>query len=126
MNKVIHSSGAPKAIGPYSQAIQSGNMIFTSGQIGIDPTTGELNNPDIETETRQVLENISSILQEAGSSLKTVVKCTVYLKDLNQFSKVNEVFSEYFSNNPPARATVEVSALPKNVNIEIDAIASTQ
>ena len=126
MNKVIHTENAPEAIGPYSQAVKNGNLIFTSGQICINPVTGELNNPDFETETQQVLNNINAILKESGSSLKNIVKCTVYLKDLKNFSIINTVFTQYFSENPPARAAVEVSGLPMNVNVEIDAIASME
>ena len=126
MNKVIHTENAPDAIGPYSQAVINGNLIFTAGQICIDPVTSKLNNPDFETETQQVLNNINAILKEAGSSLKNIVKCTVYLKNLNNFSKINTVFTQYFPENPPARAAVEVSGLPMNVNVEIDAIASIE
>lgn len=126
MNKVIHTENAPEAIGPYSQAIKTGKLIFTAGQICFDPITGELNNPDFESETKQVLNNINAILQEAGSSLKNIVKCTVYLTDLNNFSMINSVFKQYFPEDPPARAAVEVSGLPMNVNVEIDAIASIE
>ena len=124
MNKIINTSNAPEAIGPYSQAIVSNGFIFTAGQICLDPQTGELNNPDFKTEVLQVMENINAILIESGSCLTNVIKCTVYIMDLNNFEIVNNIFKETFKENFPARSVVEVSKLPKNVNIEIDVVAS--
>ena len=122
-NKVISTEKAPQAIGPYSQGIIAGNMIYTSGQLGLDPSTGEIVNASIEDEARQSLENVKAVLEEAGASLKDVVKTTVFVKDLNEFAKINEVYSEFFSENKPARSCVEVARLPKDGNIEIEAIA---
>lgn len=122
-NKVISTEKAPQAIGPYSQGIIAGNMIYTSGQLGLDPSTGEIVNTSIEDEARQSLENVKAVLEEAGASLKDVVKTTVFVKDLNEFAKINEVYSEFFSENKPARSCVEVARLPKDGNIEIEAIA---
>ena len=124
MNKIINTSNAPEAIGPYSQAIVSNGLIFTAGQICLDPKTGELNNHNFKTEVLQVMENINAILIESGSSLSNVIKCTVYIMDLNNFEIVNNIFKETFKENFPARSVVEVSRLPKNVNIEIDVVAS--
>lgn len=121
--KVIFTDKAPKAIGPYSQAIKVGNMIFTSGQIGIVPETGELIQGDIEKETRQVLENLKAVLSEAGATFNDVVKVTVFIKDMGQFGRINEIYGEYFNENKPARSCVEVARLPKDVNIEVEAIA---
>ncbi|AAL80792.1 deaminase [Pyrococcus furiosus DSM 3638] len=123
MKEVIFAENAPKPIGPYSQAIKAGNFLFIAGQIPIDPKTGEIVKGDIKAQTRQVLENIKAILEAAGYSLTDVVKVTVYLKDMNDFAKMNEVYAEYFGESKPARAAVEVSRLPKDVLIEIEAIA---
>jgi 2-iminobutanoate/2-iminopropanoate deaminase len=123
LNKeIIHTDKAPKAIGPYSQAIKTGDLLFTSGQLPINPATGEVNG-DISTQTRQVLENLKSILEAAGGSLDNVVKTTVFITDLSGFASMNEVYSQYFKNAPPARSTVEVSALAKNALVEIEAVA---
>ncbi|MAV58711.1 MAG: reactive intermediate/imine deaminase [Candidatus Marinimicrobia bacterium] len=124
MNKTFNTPKAPKAIGPYSQAVISNGFIFTAGQICIIPETNQLNNESFLTEANQVLNNIDTILQEAGSSIANIVKCNVYITDLEKFDIVNEVFKKTFKRNYPARAVVEVSKLPKNVNIEIDVIAS--
>lgn len=121
--KVISTAQSPKAIGPYSQAILSDGWLFISGQIPIDPATHQLISDDIKGQTKQVLENLQAIIKQAGGSLGNVVKTTVYLKDMNEFPAMNEVYAEYFPKDPPARATVEVSRLPKDVRIEIDAIA---
>ncbi|CAB50156.1 RidA family protein [Pyrococcus abyssi] len=121
--EVIFTEKAPKPIGPYSQAIKVGNFIFVAGQIPIDPETGEIVKGDIKEQTKRVIENIKAILEEAGASLNDVVKVTVYLKDLNDFAKMNEVYSEYFGESKPARVAVEVSRLPKDVLIEMEAIA---
>lgn len=124
MAKVIVSTeNAPAAIGPYSQAVQVGNLLFTSGQIPFVPSTGELVSKDIREQTKQCLENINGILEEAGPGLENCIKCTIFIKDMNQFGQINEVYSSYFPENPPARSCVEVARLPKDVDIEIEAIA---
>lgn len=120
---VIATEKAPKAIGPYSVGIRSGCFIYTAGQIGINPTTGEVVTGGIEAETRQVLNNIHNILEAAGSALQHVVKTTVFLRDMNDFPRMNAVYAEFFSTEPPARSTIGVSALPKGVAVEIEAIA---
>jgi len=121
--KVVHTEKAPKAIGPYSQAIEAGPFLFVSGQVPIDPSTGELVAGDIRQQTRQVLENIKNILGSRGLSMEQVVKTTLFLKDMGNFSQVNEVYASYFQAEPPARSTVEVAKLPRNVDIEIEAVA---
>jgi 2-iminobutanoate/2-iminopropanoate deaminase len=121
--KVVHTEKAPKAIGPYSQAIQAGPFLFVSGQVPIDPSTGELVAGDIRQQTRQVLENVKNILGSRGLAMEQVVKTTLFLKDMGNFSQVNEVYASYFPAEPPARSTVEVAKLPRNVDIEIEAIA---
>ena len=124
MNKnVVNANEAPKAIGPYSQAIVSNGFIYTSGQICINPETNKLNNTDFKNELNQVLKNLDSILKEAGSNLNNIIKCTIYLSNLDYYEKLNNVFENTFGSNPPARSVVEVSRLPKDVNVEIDAIA---
>lgn len=123
MKEIISTSKAPSAIGPYSQGIKVGNMVFISGQIPIDPDTGNVVEGGIKEQTKRVLENIKAILESIGGSLNNVVKTTVFMVDLGEFSEMNEVYKEYFPNNPPARSTIQVSALPKNVRIEIEAIA---
>ncbi|TXH29390.1 MAG: RidA family protein [Cyclobacteriaceae bacterium] len=120
---VVYSGSAPEPIGPYSQAILAGNMLFVSGQIAIQKSSGKLITDDIETETAQVMRNIGDILNAAGFDFQHVVKSTIFLQDFNDFAKVNEVYGRSFPNNPPARETVEVSRLPKDVNIEISCIA---
>lgn len=119
----ISSKNAPVAIGPYSQAIKVGNFIFCSGQIAINPKTGSLEGESIEEQTRQVFENLKQVLREAGGSLDSVVKTTVYLANMNDFPTMNEIYAKYFKKPYPARATVEVVKLPKNALIEIDCIA---
>ena len=121
--EIINTSNAPAPIGPYNQAVVAGNMLFISGQICIDPTTGNLKNRDIQDETHQVMQNLKSILTEAGMSFNNVVKTTIFITDMNQFSEINEVYGKYFEGNFPARETVQVSALPKFVNVEISMIA---
>lgn len=123
--KVIQTDKAPKAIGPYSQAIQAGNLLFLSGQIPIDPKTGELTEGDIRQQTQQVLENIKGLLESQGLGMGDVIKVTIFLKDMGNFNQVNEVYATYFSSSPPARSTIEVAKLPRNVEIEIEAIALT-
>lgn len=120
---VVYSANAPEPIGPYSQAIQAGNMLFISGQIAIQKSTGNLITENIEEETQQVMLNISAVLKAAGMDFSNVVKSTIFLNDFNDFAKVNEVYGKCFPNNPPARETVEVSRLPKDVNVEISCIA---
>ena len=124
MKQVIATSQSPKAIGPYSQAIVSNGFVFVSGQIPLDPATGALVPGGIAEQTARVLENLQAVLAAAGSSLEQVVKTTVYLKDLSQFAAMNEVFARYFPQNPPARAAIEAARLPRDVLVEIDAIAA--
>jgi 2-iminobutanoate/2-iminopropanoate deaminase len=124
MRKVIvKSDEAPKAIGPYSQAVRMGDIVFLSGQIPLDPTTGELVAGDADAQTRQVMENLGAVLRAAGVGFPEVVRCTIYLTNLGDFGKVNEVYGSYFSTEPPARATVQVAALPRGASVEIDMIA---
>ena len=121
--KVIKAEKAPKAIGPYSVAIESGQFVFCAGQTGIDPATGELVSAELEAQTRQVLTNLKHVLEAAGSSLEKVVKTTVFLRDMADFPKMNAIYAEYFSTNPPARSTIGVAGLPKGGIVEIEAIA---
>lgn len=124
MNRqVIETDGAPAAIGPYSQAVVCGELVFCSGQIALDPGTGELVAADIASETRQVMNNLAALLSAAGSDLGRVLKCTVFLVDLGDFAAVNEVYGQFFAADPPARACVQVAALPKGARIEIEALA---
>ena len=123
MKKIVATDKAPKAIGPYSQAIVHNGLAFLSGQIPLDPATGQLIEGDIAAQTTRVLENLKSVLEACGSGLDGVVKTTVYIKDMGEFAKVNEVYGKYFSENPPARSTVEAARLPRDVRVEIDVIA---
>lgn len=123
MKKAIHIEGAPQPIAPYSQAVKAGNLVFVSGQIPVNPYTRELNMDTIEIATRQVLDNITAILKEAGLTLDHVVKCQVFLKDMADFSAMNAVYGDYFKNIPPARECVQVAKLPSDVNVEISCIA---
>ena len=124
MEKIVVSTNkAPQAIGPYSQGMKVGNMVFTSGQLGIDPNTGNFVNDNIQNETKQALENLKAVLEEAGASLNDVVKVTVFIKDMNQFALINEVYSTYFAEHKPARSCVEVARLPKDGNVELEAVA---
>ncbi len=123
--KVITAAGAPKAIGPYSQAVRAGRFLFLSGQLPLDPETGNISGDEIKTQTRQAIENIKSILAAAGVSLSDVVKTTVFLKDIGHFPEMNQVYRQYFATEAPARSCVEVSRLPKDVLIEIESIAIT-
>jgi 2-iminobutanoate/2-iminopropanoate deaminase len=123
MKKIIATSDAPAAIGPYSQAIRSGNFIFCSGQIPLEPKSGQIVSDDIGDQTRRVLDNISGLLKSEGLSLADVVKTTIFLTDLGNFQIVNEIYGSYFKNQPPARSTVQVSALPKGARVEIEVIA---
>jgi len=124
MNKtIITSTAAPSPIGPYNQAILAGNMLFISGQICLDPATGELSNKDVQQETHQVMHNLKAILQQAGMDFGNVVKTTIFLTEMHRFGEINEVYGKYFEGDFPARETVQVSALPKFVNVEISMIA---
>jgi 2-iminobutanoate/2-iminopropanoate deaminase len=123
MRKVISTADAPKAIGPYSQAIRANGFVFVSGQVAIDPANQQVITGDIAAQTDRVLTNLSSILEVAGSSLARVVRSTVFLKNMSDFTAMNEVYGKYFISQPPARSTVEVSRLPKDVLVEIDVIA---
>lgn len=124
MKKIINTSNAPAPVGPYNQSVLAGNTLYVSGQIPIDPKTGEIVSDSIEAETIMVLENIQSILNEAGLTFANVVKCSVFVTDMNMFGRINEVYAKYFpAENAPARELVQVVALPKNVNVEISAIA---
>jgi 2-iminobutanoate/2-iminopropanoate deaminase len=122
-NIVIHTEKAPKAIGPYSQAIRADSMVYTAGQLGLDPITGELVPGSVEEQTRQSLTNLKYVVEAAGSSLGHVVKTTVFLKDMNDFPKMNAIYAEFFSENPPARSTVAVAGLPKGGLVEIEVVA---
>ena len=125
-NIVIETSDAPEAIGTYSKGIKSGNLVFTSGQLPLNPDTGELINGDFKMEVSQVLTNLNAVLKSGGSSLKKAIKLTVFLTDLSYFPQVNEVFSEFFPEDSPARSAVQVSALPMNAKIEIEAVGSVE
>lgn len=120
----VHTDRAPAAVGPYSQAIIHGELVFTAGQIPLDPATGELVNGDVRAQTRQVLRNLEAVLNAAGSSLDRVLKTTVFLADMNDFAAVNEVYAEFFPDVPPARSAVQVAALPKTARVEIEAVAA--
>lgn len=121
---VITADQAPKAVGPYSAAIKAGPFVFTSGQLGLDPTTGSLVEGGVEAETRQALTNLGHVLQAAGTSLALVVKTTVFLRDINDFARMNTIYAEFFPQNPPARSAVQVAALPKGGAVEVEAVAS--
>lgn len=123
MKEVISTAHGPKAIGPYSQAIRANGLIFISGQVAFDPATGNLVEGDIAAQTDRVMKNLKAIVEAAGSTLDKVVKTTVFLKDMNEFTKMNEVYGKYFAAAPPARATVEVARLPRDVRVEIELIA---
>lgn len=124
MKKIIRTDRAPKAIGPYSQAVSENTFIFTAGQIGISPETGEIVQGGVKEQTKQALENLKVVLQAAGADLQDVVKTTVYLTKAEDFPLMNEIYTEYFTNEPPARTTIFVAGLPKGALVEIDAIAT--
>ncbi|MCA1561775.1 MAG: RidA family protein [Acidobacteria bacterium] len=124
MRRAVATASAPKAIGPYSQAIRAGSLLFLSGQVPIDPTTGQLVEGDIGTQTHRVFQNLGEILKAAGATFDDVVRTTVYLVDMNDFAAMNEVYGSYFSTPAPARATVQAARLPKDARVEIDLIAS--
>ena len=126
MKKIISTNEAPAAIGPYSQAVRSGNFLFCSGQIPLDPKSGQITSGDIAAQTRRVLDNIAAVLRAEGLTFDNVVKTTIFLTDLGDFQTVNEVYSSYFEQSPPARSTVQVTALPKGANVEIEAIAAVE
>ena len=123
MKEVITTENAPGAIGPYSQAVKAGNMVFCSGQIPIDPQTGEFVSNNVAEQTRQVLKNLSAVLEAAGTDLNNVVKTTVFLADMNDFTEMNNIYAEFFSENKPARATVQAARLPKDARVEIECVA---
>ena len=122
-NKIVNTTKAPAPIGPYSQAVQAGNFLFISGQVAIDPATGNVDTSDVASETKQVMKNLQAILSEAGIGFRNVVKTTIFLSDMSLFASVNEVYGSFFKDNYPARETVAVKGLPKNVNVEISMIA---
>ena len=124
--RVAHTDKAPKAIGPYSQAVSAGELVYTAGQIGLDPSTAELVEGGIQAETRQALTNLSRVLEACGSSLSLALKTTVYLDDMQNFGAMNSIYAEFFPSEPPARSTVGVSSLPKGARVEIDVIAARQ
>jgi 2-iminobutanoate/2-iminopropanoate deaminase len=123
MKRIVKTEKAPAPVGPYNQAIISGNFVFTAGQIPINPETGNLEPNDIKIQTKRVIENLRAVLQASGSDLSEVVKTTVFLKDMNDFALMNEVYAQYFSDNSPARSAVEVARLPKDVLVEMECIA---
>jgi len=123
VREIISTENAPGAIGPYSQAVKTGNMVFCSGQIPIDPQTGNFVSEDVAEQTRQVLKNLSAVLEAAGTNLNNVVKTSVFLADMNDFAAMNEVYAEFFNENKPARATVQAARLPRDARVEIECIA---
>jgi 2-iminobutanoate/2-iminopropanoate deaminase len=123
MKEIISTSNAPSAIGPYSQAVKAGNLLFISGQVPLDPATGEVVEGDITVQTHRVLDNVKAILTEAGADFSNVVKTTVFLKDMNDFVPMNRVYAQYYPENCPARSAVQVGRLPKDVSVEIETIA---
>jgi 2-iminobutanoate/2-iminopropanoate deaminase len=126
MKKIISTNEAPAAIGPYSQAVRSGRFLFCSGQIPLDPKSGQIVPGDIAVQTRRALDNIAAVLRAEGLSFDDVVKTTIFVTDLNDFQVVNEIYGSYFKHDPPARSTVQVSALPKDANVEIEVIAASE
>jgi 2-iminobutanoate/2-iminopropanoate deaminase len=121
--KIVRPENGPKAIGPYSLGVQAGHLVFTAGQIGIIPATGEIIEGGVEAETRQALENVKAILEAAGTSLANVVKTTVFLHDINDFKKMNAIYGPFFPENPPARSAIQVAALPRGAAVEIESVA---
>ena len=124
MREIVSTEQAPKAIGPYSQAVVSNGIAYLSGQIPLDPATGQLVEGDIAAQTERVLQNLKAVLEACGASMESVLKTTVFLKDMTDFPKMNEVYARYFASSPPARSTVQAARLPRDVSVEIDAIAS--
>ncbi len=125
MRKIIHTEKAAQPVGPYNQAVQVDNMLYVSGQIPLDPETGELVKGGVEEQTRMVMQNIGAILEAAGMDFANVVKCSIFIIDMHEFPKLNKVYASYFENDPPARETVQVGALPKFVDVEISCIATS-
>lgn len=123
MKKIIHTDHAPKAVGPYSQAVQMGDFLFCSGQISIDPSTNEVFTGDIKKQTEMVMKNVEAVLQAAGLNFSNIIKTTIFITNMNDFAAVNEVYAKFFTQAPPARSTVAVAGLPKGVNVEIEVIA---
>ncbi|HLR30967.1 MAG TPA: RidA family protein [Fodinibius sp.] len=123
MKTIIHTSAAPEAIGPYSQAVVHNDVLYCSGQIGLDPETMEFAGDDVETQAKQVMENLKAVLEEAGSGFDKVIKCGIYLDDMDNFAAVNEIYGSYFDSKPPARETVAVKTLPKNCKVEVGCTA---
>ena len=121
--KIVRTENGPKAIGPYSLGVQAGHLLFTAGQIGIIPATGEIIEGGVEAETRQALENVKAILEAAGTSLANVVKTSVFLRDINDFNRMNAIYGPFFPENPPARSAIQVAALPRGANVEIESVA---
>jgi 2-iminobutanoate/2-iminopropanoate deaminase len=124
VRQIISTAKAPKAIGPYSQAVRAGGWLFVSGQIPIDPATGQMITGDVKTQTEQVMKNLGAILEAAGLSFTHIVKATVYLKDMEEFAAMNEIYGRFFPSEPPARATVEAARLPRDARVEIDVVAA--
>lgn len=124
MRKIIHTEKAAQPVGPYNQAVQVDNMLYVSGQIPLDPETGELIKGGVEEQTRMVMQNLGAILEAAGMDFSNVIKCSIFITDMHEFPKLNKVYASYFENDPPARETVQVGALPKFVDVEISCIAS--
>jgi len=124
VKEIISTDKAPKAIGPYSQAVRAGGFLFTAGQIALDPATGQIVEGDVARQTERVMQNLKAIVEAAGSSLDRAVKSTVYLKDMGDFGAMNEVYGRYFASNPPARSTVEAARLPRDVRVEIDLVVA--
>lgn len=120
---IVHTDKAPAAVGPYSQAVKIGELVYTAGQIALDPATGQIVEGDVQAQTEQVLQNLQAVLKAAGSSLKNVVKTTVFLQDMGDFAAMNEVYGRYFDKKPPARSTVQVAGLPLGAQVEIEAVA---
>lgn len=123
MKKIIHTSDAPEAIGPYSQAVVHDGVVYCSGQIALDPDTMNFAGDDVETQARQVMKNLQAVLEEAGSDFNKVIKCSIFLENMDDFATVNEVYGKFFPENPPARETVAVDTLPKNAKVEISCVA---
>lgn len=123
MKKIIHTSQAPEAIGPYSQAVVHNDLVYCSGQIGLDPETGDFAGDDVSSQAEQVMKNLKAVLEEAGSGFDKVIKCTIFLDDMDDFATVNEIYGSYFESDPPARETVAVETLPKNCKVEVGCIA---
>lgn len=123
MKKIIHTSNAPDAIGPYSQAVVHNDIVYCSGQIGLDPDTNEFVGDDVSSQAKQVMKNLKAVLEEAGSDFEKTIKCGIYLDDMSNFETVNKIYGEYFENDPPARETVAVKTLPKNCKVEIGCTA---